>query len=240
MSIRSRHLFPVLAIAICSGCVTAEGIHLGSDPYVNQGFVKYGRLPDAPPETDPDDSKSAVTGLIVVGTVSAFREIKPEDAEAEYRKYVRAFESWEADRHPNLGSEEFSRTIRGWTRIKVFGVPLLFAGYVKALVPVEITEDVDFEPVIATFLLQTSSDLVAARTNSDGAFVVETLLCEDRASYSECAQSYEKGVFDATTGLKLDGKLKVSESGPRIDPISFRIVVPQSRELESNTAETGE
>lgn len=240
MSIRHKLWLALLAAAICSGCVSAEGVSLAPQPYVNREFVKYGRLPDAPPETDADDSEAKVTGLIVVGTVSAFREIGPQNAEAAYKKYVKAFEKWKSGRQPNLGFEEFSRTIGGWTRIKVLGVPLVFASYVKALVSVDATEDVDFEPAIATFLLQSSSDLVAATTNSDGVFVVNALLCEDRTGLTECAQSYELGIFDATTGSKLDGRLNVSKSGLRIDPVTFRIVDSQSSEQVSNTTETGQ
>lgn len=230
MSKRFRYLIPALAVLICSGCVTAEGVGLpSSDSYVNKGFVKYGTLPDSSVETQTSGSSSPVTGMIAVGTVSAFRELKPDDVAAEYKKYARDFEVWNVERPPILGPEEFSTLISGWTRIKIMGVPLLFAGYVKALVPIDAAVDVDFEPAVATALFQSSSDLVAAKTNPDGVFSIVSLLCKDQAGYSDCAKDYKKGVFDSKTGLKIGGKMKLVEDGPRIDPVTFRLISPESR-----------
>ena len=239
MFMKVKLLLSVLLAAFCSGCVTAEGIGFTSDPYVNKSFVKYGALPDASTEAESGDRKNAVTGYIVVGTVSAFREFKRENIEEEYKDYAEDFELWGTGRQPNLGLEDFSKIIRGWTRIKVVGVPLLFAGYVKGLVPYEAARDIDFEPVLATALFQSSSDLVAAKTNSDGILTVVTVLCKDTAGYSECAKSYKKGVFDSNTGLKLSGKLEVSEGGPRIDPITFELIDSESSDRDASHREPG-
>ena len=81
--------------------VTAEGISLGTEqPYISPYFVKFGSLPGATPDAALATSVAKVDGLILVGTLSAYREIKPDNAAKEYEKYVEAFEMWEAGRPP--------------------------------------------------------------------------------------------------------------------------------------------
>lgn len=107
------------------------------------------------------------------------------------------------------------------------GVPLLFAGYAKALVPKSVLDEVNFEPTVATVLFQTSSDLVAAKTNTDGALEIVARLCEDKLGTSECAADFENGLYDAATGKELKGKLMFKEErGDRIDPTTYRLIGP--------------
>ncbi len=225
-----RNVCLVAVAVVCTGCVSAEGVSLGQQPYINSGFTKYGGHPDRA-ETD---SNPRVTGLILVGTVSALREFDEEDKITEYEKYARAFEAWGTDKPPELSAADFVRTMTGWTKIKFAGVPLLGAAYCKALVSVDSVSTVDFEPSLATFMLQTSSDLVAARTNSDGAFVIDSLLCkDDQDDFAECSRRYRKGMFDADSGLKIKSKLKTDPDGPRIDPVTYLLV---NEEADSHAA----
>ncbi len=195
-----------------------------SDPYISTMIVDHTQLADAESDTTSSASGTPVTGVIVVGTVSAYREIAPKDTESEYENYAKSFERWEVDRQPDLRLEDFSSNIRGWTRVKLFHVPMVLATYVKALVPAEGAEDVDFEPAISTFLFQSGRDLVAARTNSDGAFVIEALLCKDQPGYYECTKRYKYGLFDSKTGQKLRLDFKRADGGPWIDPETFQVV----------------
>ncbi len=225
-------------VATSTGCVTAEGIGVGNSPYVNPTLAKYSALRDSP-DGHETDSIPPVTGLIVVGTVSTFRPIKGSNIEAEYDSYVSSYNRYSGEEgQPTLTLEDFSRTIEGWTKIKVIGVPLLFGGYVKAMVAIEAEDKVEFESAIATFLFGTSRDLVAAETNADGAFVITALLCRDEpGEYSKCARNYQKGLFDATTGRRLKGKLELSETGPHIDPETYRVIEeveqPDQKERDS-------
>jgi hypothetical protein len=216
-----------LVVIFCSGCVTAEGIGLGSDSYVNQGFVKYGGLPttrESTQDAEQPESDATVTRLILVGNLSAFRDIDDSDVAEEYARYLNAYEAWESDRPPSLSLSDFSESIAGWTRVKIMGVPLLFAGYVKSLVSKDIVDIVGFEPAISTFLFQSSSDLVAARTNDDGAFVVISHLCPDTAESATCRKAYKKGLYDAATGVRIKSKLKLDENGPVIDTETFQLI----------------
>lgn len=230
----------LLVAIVCTGCVTSEGVFVTSDPYIYEEFVKYGQQPDATSDTESGSLDNAVNGVIVVGTVSAYREFKPSDFESEHESYAKSFETWESDRPLHLDLEDFSKTIRGWTRIKLFGLPLVFAGYVKALVPVEGAEDVEFEPAVVTFLFQSGRDLVAARTNSDGAFVIEALLCKDQPGYYQCSKRYKLGLFDSMTGQKLRLNLEGARNGPWIDPITFEVIDPPTDRQSSSDDRTGD
>ncbi|MDJ0917378.1 MAG: hypothetical protein QNJ05_06395 [Woeseiaceae bacterium] len=232
-----RNLSLLAVAAVCTGCVSAEGISLGTQPYISPDFAEYAAHPDreateAQTESDP----RGVTELILIGNVSAFREFDEDDKTAEYEKYARAFEAWGIDQPPQLDAEAFAQTIRGWTKIKIVGVPLLLAAYIKALVPSETANDVEFESAVATFMLQTSSDLVAARTNADGAFVIDTLLCSDSRDrgYTNCAKRYHRGVYDADTGLRIKSKLKLDEDGPRIDPATYVLLDEDAGETDAS------
>ena len=214
----------ILAAIVSSGCVTREGIGISSDPYISTIIVDHIQLADAASDTASGESGAPVTGVIAVGTVSAYREIAPNNAESEYKEYAKSFERWEVDRQPDLGLEDFSSSIRGWTRVKVFQVPMVLSTYFRVLVPREGVEDVQFEPTISTFLFQSGRDLVAARTNSDGAFVIEALLCKDQPGYYECTKRYKYGLFDSETGQKLRLDFKRADGGPWIDPETFQVV----------------
>lgn len=218
LRIAAVFLFAFLA----TGCVSQEGIGIGTQPYVNSGMVKYSRLPTA----EAEDGDERVTNVTMIGTLSAYRGFDAADYSREYEKYVKSFEKWESGTEPSLSFEEFSATMAGWTKVKLFGIPLIAAAYVKALVPKEMLDDVKFESRVGTFLLQTSSDLVAAVSNDDGAFVISALLCADVDGFTKCSKQYHKGVFDAATGKKLKGKLRVKEDGVVIDPLTFKVTEP--------------
>lgn len=79
---------------------------------------------------------------------------------------------------------------------------------------------------VTTFFFQSGRDLVAARTNSDGAFVIEALLCEDQPGYYECTKRYKYGLFDSRTGQKLKLDLTRANGGTWIDPETFQVVDP--------------
>ena len=217
-----RNVLILVLVLTCSvGCVSAEGIGLTSQPYIGETLTKHGRLADGTHSDDASESRTDISEVVVVGTVSAFREITAKEAEKEYENYAKGFESWGSTRNPDLTFEAFSASMKGWTKVKILGIPLVGALYAKALVPKNDAENVDFEPALATFLFQSSSDLVAARTNSDGALVVEALLCKDQTGYQECVKRYKMGIFDGATGNRLNSRLEVKDRGPHIDPFTF-------------------
>ena len=209
-----------LVAVLATGCVSQEGIGIGTQPYVNGGMVKYSRLPTA----EPEEGDERVTNVTLIGTLSAYRGFAADEYQGEYEKYVEGFEKWESGTEPSLSLEEFSATMAGWTKVKIFGIPLIAAAYVKALVPKDLLDDVKFEPGVGTFLLQTSSDLVAAVSNDDGAFVISERLCADVDGFTKCSRQYHKGIFETATGQELKSKLRLKEDGVVIDTVTFKVI----------------
>lgn len=214
----------LLSIASLVGCITVEGVSFESQAYIDPKFVKLGKLLDATghqQEADDNNPQSQLTGYIVIGTVSAFREFNSDNVAREYDNYLADFDTWEIDRDPALSFEEFSRTIAGWTKIKIWGVLMLMAEYSKSLVSKEVIEHVDFQDPV---LFQLSRDLVAARTNSDGALVVVSLLCKKNQEFTNCASEYRKGIFDSSTGKELKESLAPKENGALIDTETYHAI----------------
>lgn len=216
-------------VVALAGCASQEGISLAPDPYINKAVAKYAALPPGAElvemeESDEAGERSAVADIIVIGRTSAYREIPADAAERHFDKYRKAYEAWGVQGEPAMTLEEFRETIAGWTKIKLAGVPLLFATYVKALVPKDVLDEVGFQESVSTVLFQMSSDLVAAKTNPDGAFEVVALLCKDDFGSSDCDSEYKNGVYDAATGRQLKGKFKIKEGGRTIDPETFVLI----------------
>lgn len=235
MTTRWARLVGLIAcVAALGGCVSQEGVSFGKSPYINAHFAEYAALPPGavPAETDDEESeseRSSIESVIVIGRTSAYREISADEAAEEYEKYRKQYrKAWGVENEPAVSLESFTETIAGWTRIKIMGVPLLFAGYVKALVPKSVLDEVDFEPSATTILLQLSSDLVATKMNADGALEIVALLCKDELGTSECSDDYENGLYDAASGKELKSKLvfKDEKRGDRIDPATYRLIEP--------------
>ncbi|HEU4619459.1 MAG TPA: hypothetical protein VFV10_15585 [Gammaproteobacteria bacterium] len=226
-----RGLLP-LAVVMCAGCASShEGAKLASAPYVDAALVEYGRLPERPDhlhEAHNTDSGSNITGLIAIGTVTVLREYTQESFKAEYDDYSESFATWGSGLDPTLTFDEFSETMSGWTLVRFFQVPMLYGLYAKSLVPKSLAANVQFDTPFAAVMVGASGDLVAARTNADGAFVLTAVLCKRQPTSGfvseQCAESYEPGIFDAATGKQLTSKLALKRHGRRIDLQTFRVV----------------
>lgn len=228
-------------VTFLSGCVmTPEGplftISDIAEPLVNKKFSQYEGIPSDFRNPYPDlisVSPNARKGIIVVGRLSAYREFGEEfgeqNIERGYSNYLRSFEKHRPGAPPVLGPAEFGESIAGWTMIQVDGAPFVVGVYVRALVPSEVVDELNFENPIHSFVAYDATDLVAAETNADGAVIIKALLCREGPKYSECALQYEKGVFDLETGLELYTGLKPKvNTGKLIDPVSYKILRDRS------------
>jgi hypothetical protein len=93
------------------------------------------------------------------------------------------------------------------------------------LVPSDIQATIRFPSVFGTLMVQESGDLVVAKSNEDGYFLIVGVLCKDLEDYADCAGKYRKGLFDATTGSELScSSLEPKESGHRIDIASYQAI----------------
>lgn len=114
---------------------------------------------------------------------------------------------------PAVSNEQFIAEFAGWSRLKFFGVPGVLSGYEDVLVPQRLRWRIDFPSSAATILYQGSGDLVLARTNTDGFFVVNKVLCQEGADFQSCARHYPQGIFDAISGAQVDISMKALDSG---------------------------
>ena len=207
-------------LILLGGCVSQEGVTIvpsakGAEHIIIQREQAI--------ETGDRDPADVPTNIILVGTVSAFRAFDDADeANKFYEDYVDFAEELHPGGAPEYTAEEFREAIAGWTKVKFFTVPLVVGLYDYALVPVAIREDIRFPSGFGTFMVQEAGDMLAARTNDDGYFVVRELLCKDGEGYAECAENYEKGIFDGVTGEELHStKLVPKPDGDRIDPDTY-------------------
>ena len=96
--------------------------------------------------------------------------------------------------------------------------------YQSALIPVDLKEQIGFTSGVGAAVANQSGDLVAGKTNVDGSFVVEAVLCKDSPGLFACAKQYERGYFDADTGLQLTRKFTPMVPGRRIDVSSYKVL----------------
>lgn len=154
--------------------------------------------------------------LILVGEVSSFRRFD----DATKAKYYDSYEKFARAVHPGepaaVSAEQFQQLFEGWTNLR-YG-----PRYDDALVPFSLRGEVGFPSPVGVFLVQSTGDLVAARSNDDGFYVVDTVLCKDDSGYSACAKQYVMGVFDAGSGVELDGELRPRNAGNAIDVGSYK------------------
>ena len=207
-------------VLLLFGCAaTQEGLYVGETPKIGAEALVENRQPDVAKE------------LILIGATSAFRPFN----EANIQEYYSSYEKFSAQIHPNsppaIDFDEFRDSFSGWTNLKYFSLPIV-AGfflpiptglYEDALVPNGLSEQIKFPSSAGTILVQEAGDLLAARTNSDGFYIVKKILCKDVPGYFECAKQYEKGVFDGITGVELDSNLKKKAYGKVIDTKIFLV-----------------
>jgi len=207
--------------AACSiaGCVSAEGIDVGKHEFGIEELVD-----DSEARSFNRGSRS-VEDLVLIGRVSAFREFSPDNIQKFYKTYVEFSDRVHPDEGPVYSESDFREQIAGWTKLKVFSIPMVAGLYEYALVPTEMHSDVRFPSFFETWMVQKPGDLVVAKSNRDAYFIIARVLCENDKAYKECAREYRGGLYDAETGHELSTKsLEQKKSGHRIDIKDYHVL----------------
>jgi hypothetical protein len=187
--------------------------------------VYVGKTPKLGAEALVENHSASLTGqLILIGTVSAFRPFDKRSIEEYYSSYTEFSALVHPGSAPAIGFGEFRKSFSGWTNLKYFTVPAVTGFYEDALVPVGLTEQIKFPSSLGIVMVQEAGDLLAARTNADGFYVVESVLCKDGSAYVECAKQYKKGIFDGATGAQLYRNLERMPHGYVIDTKTFELL----------------
>ena len=159
--------------------------------------------------------------LIVIGRATVLRAFGPKNTEEIYTDYVDFSTELHPEMKPIYSRTGFEEEFVGWTRLKVFDV-VMAAGYESALVPKDLNEEIQFSTFFGASFGD-SGDLVAARINSDGHFIVDRVLCSIDEEYSSCVANYNPGLFDGLTGEQLSySTLTPKKSGMRINPATLK------------------
>ena len=149
--------------------------------------------------------------LLIIGRASAFREFDESDYSEFYRKYLELANLIHPGKEPTTSPEAFQQKFAGWTMLSWRNVAFGNV-YEDVLVPKELRWDINFPSSMATVVYAGTGDLLLARSNPDGFFIVERVLCRGRSG--DCG--HPKGIFDAKTGSELDFNLDRIDGGKRI------------------------
>ena len=199
-------------LVVVTGCAAEGGIMVPSsvDSYIEtlQDRGEYG------------------TELLAIGRVTVFRPFTEEEANDYYEDYVDFSTKLNPGLAPKYSEEEFASTFAGWTRLKVYESPLGMAiRFQRVLVPADLHENIQYVPVLGG-QFGISGDLLAARMNSDGFYIVSSILCPRGEGYRDCAEKYSWGLFDARSGSQLDLSTLQPENEPKkIDPNTYELVL---------------
>jgi len=160
--------------------------------------------------------------LLLIGRTTVLRLFIDKDARKFYEDYEKLGAMINPTGAPELSYKEFQKTYIGWTRLKFGGLPGVTGLYEDALVPETLREFIDFSSSIETVLFAGASDLVAARTNSDGFFIIERVLCNQERDFHACIKKYPKAIFDAKTGVQLDPFLEPLKGGLTVNLTTYQ------------------
>ena len=210
-----RKIYLLILISLfVSGCaVKKEGIGFRSN-----NDYKFMAI-----EPDECYSEGCPEAVIVIGNLSAYRDLSENIAE-EYSKYSEATHKFLVDKPVSLTEQEFADSVIGWTKLQFFKIPLVGAIYYRALVDNSKHLEMQFPSDAEVILLNKTGDLVAAKSNSDGIFFLERLLCSRGDVYKECKENYSRGTFDAKSGQELDLKLRKKKNGKVINIENYEVL----------------
>ena len=152
--------------------------------------------------------------------MSAYRELGI-DINKEYSEYSTAALKFLIDKPVNLSEEEFGNSVTGWTMVQSFNIPLVGGSYTGVLIDNTESIEIKFPGNAEVMLVQATGDLVIAKSNSDGVFFIERVLCVRDSEYKECKNNFVRGVFDAQSGGELDREFTEKENGKKIDTQTY-------------------
>jgi hypothetical protein len=163
-------------------------------------------------------------GVILVGTVGPLRKVNEEARRKYYPSYVKQAEQWHPNHPPYVTESDFVAQAGGWTSVETFAIPGIMNIRFPAVVRVSDMDNIGFASTFGSFVAGTTGDLIAAKSNQDGMYFVDKVLCKDAASdYSDCAHQYQRGRFDLNSGIELDRNLKPKSDGAQIDILTFKV-----------------
>ena len=229
----------VAASLVLSACSTTkgpgeDGFRLpGGGPASNEQFEKMkahleqnARSSSAKATVEGVVAGEVRPGAITIGNVGSLREVSADQIPEFYRKsYVASAEKWHPGIAPVMTEAEFIDKLAGYTAITTWNIPGFVARRTTAAVLKADVPLIDFPGKMSATMWGSTGDLVAARSNEDGLFIVSSVLCKESSSdYSRCAEQFVRGNFDANTGFEIERDMSQKSDGSRIDVTSYKAI----------------
>jgi hypothetical protein len=222
--------YAVALVMSLSGCAASrDGIRLGGGP--NDSDIARVRNQIAE-NAQKSAAKRAVTealkpetkpGIIVIGETGVLHELEAAKSKKNYREFVDVASKWHPGIAPYWSEDEYIRQIGGWTTLEVYSIPGIVAFKLPTAVPKSQMASINFASIAGAWLMNSTKDLVASRSNDDGISVIEKVLCVSSSDdYKACAAQYIRGQFDAVSGIELDRSAQIKADGTRIDTATFK------------------
>lgn len=240
-----RLLVAIALVSSLSACVTPQGIRLArSGPSAAEladfnarnlpvgAWVEPGGLVGTPATT----LLQPVPGprVIVVGHVMALQALDADDV--DYQNYARAATG--PGQRPALDREAYVLTSAGRAAVRTAGVTGIYSQQNMAELPRDLVNGIEFSSAFGSAMIGTYGDLVAMQLMPLlGPWLTHVLCRKREPDYAGCLEHYATGAFQSSDGREIDGRLRVVEGGGRIDPASFRRVLPRT---DSDVTVTGQ
>ena len=218
-----------LATSLAGCAASRDGVRLGTGPSdsdiarvrnqitenAQKSAAKKVAADVLTPETKP--------GIIVIGETGVLHELDPAKSKRNYKEFTDIAAKWHPGQPAYWSENEYAARIGGWTTLEIYSIPGIIALKLPAAVPKEQMAQMNFASVAGAWLMNSTKDLVASRSNDDGISVIERVLCvSSNDGYTKCAAQYIRGQFDAASGIELDLSAKIKSDGARIDITSFK------------------
>lgn len=223
-------IYAIALITSLAGCATSrDGVRLGTGPSDSDIARIKNQIAD---NAHKSAAKRAVTaaitpdskpGILVIGETGVLHELDPARSKKNYKEFTDIAEKWHPGQTAYWDEEEYHRRIGGWTTLEIYSIPGIVALKVPGAVQKAQMSNIHFASVAGAWLVNSTKDLVVARSNDDGISVIESVLCSSSLDdFKKCSEQYVRGQFDAVSGAELDRSAKIKANGLRIDTTSFR------------------
>lgn len=223
-------IYSVALSVTLAGCAASrDGVRLGSGPSDSDiARIKNQISENAQKSAAKRAVTSAITpdskpGILVIGETGVLHELDPAKSQRNYQEFSDIAERWHPGVAPYWSEAEYQSRIGGWTTLEVYSIPGFIALKLPSAVPKAQMSSINFASTAGAWLINSTKDLVLARSNDDGIAVIESVLCSSSLEeFKNCSDQYVKGQFDAVSGIELDRSAKIKPDGARIDTTSFK------------------
>lgn len=226
----TKIIYAIALVISLSGCAASrDGIRIGSGPSDSDIARFKSQLEDSAKKTTAKKAAAAALapesrpGMLVVGETGVLHELDPKKSAQNYKEFSDIAQKWHPGIAPYVSEDEYTRRIAGWTTVEIYSIPGIMSFKIGAAIPAEYMGRINFASVAGAWLINSTKDLVMARSTADGILVIEEVLCaSSRDDYKVCAAQYVRGQFDAVSGVELDRSAKIKSDGARIDTTTFK------------------